>query len=850
MTDVRVAWDGVPSDCRVVVASAREGLGMGIDVAVDVAFASAPTDLDLLGRPAALVIDAQHGQRVLAGRVTRITRVMTAQAGRGRRYRLEIRSSTHLLSLRRRTFVWQHLSVPEVVARVVLAAGYESSDVIVDVKEPHEPRAYVTQYDENDEAFVRRLCEDDGLYFRFDVREGREIFVLEDTSGAAPAGAPDVIQVSARTGAWAPHLIAVDCREVRRRRPGGVRVRDYDPLKPSLALEQSVQMGCSGEQGAEVYAAPGGFRTPEGGRHRAELLLQSMRASASTLTFQTNAITIAPGTQIDLRCARDYEGTARPEGQYFVTAVRHEYAWSTADTQHVLTVEAIPLDVPYRLPRTTKRPVAQGVHTTVVTGEDGHDIHPDEHGRVFVRFPWDREGPADHRSSLPVRTMQPNAPGSMLIPRVGWEVWVMFEDGDPDRPYVIGRTYNAKQPPPVSLPANKTMTSLATHSSPGGKGRNAITFDDGAGRQHLAIAAAFDKGLNVAGNAMIQTAKVDNATVVGSLTRTVAGSEDVSVGEALVVSVASQSASVGGSQKVYVKGSYTSRVATETILVGGALIEQVGNPADGAVNLAKAAALQGVGSRGAVGAALAAGAGLGMAGVEGYKHGGAKGAASAVGMGAVGMAAGMVPGGEAILASVQNAAAPAPWKEKQEKPGSQEAGGGAGGAATDSSAAAGAGAGHRDHVVKGAYTELIGGVHGIVTPGSIGWKVTGPTTFLVGGSHSTKTAKAVHSTTGASKELLGSLQVTSGAEIARIVTGGFTANVGGALKSQAGGGFNLKVNGDLKLKVGGSLDLTGATVTFVCGSSKIAASSDGLLIEASTVTVSKTSKQSSKATHK
>ena len=39
-------------------------------------------------------------------------------------------------------------------------------------------------------------------------------------------------------------------------------------------------------------------------------------------------------------------------------------------------------------------------------------------------------------------------PGSMLLPRVGWEVLVAFEDGDPDRPFILGRTYNAKQPPP------------------------------------------------------------------------------------------------------------------------------------------------------------------------------------------------------------------------------------------------------------------------------------------------------------------------------------------------------------------------------------------------------------------
>jgi type VI secretion system secreted protein VgrG len=783
----------------------------------------------------------------MVGVVTGVVRTMTAQKDVGCQYRFEIRSGLSLLSLRRRTYVWQHLSVPDIVCQVVQSGGYRADDIVANLTEPHPPRPYVTQYDETDEAFIRRLCEDEGLYFRYEAREGREVFILEDTSAMAPAGADQALQVVDRTGVVVPHLIAEDCQDTRLRRPGRVTLRDYDPLKPSLSLEEGAAGGVAREQGTEVYAAPGGFQTPDEGRRRSALLLESIRASAETVTFQTNAITVAAGTRVELRCAPDYVGAARPHGRYFVTGVRHE--WSAEGDRHELAVEAIPLEVPYRLPRTTKRPVACGVHTAIVTGADGHEIHPDEHGRVFVRFPWDREGPDDHHSSLPVRTMQPNTPGSMLIPRVGWEVWVMFEDGDPDRPYVIGRTYNGKQPPPVSLPANKTMTSLATHSSPGAKGHNAITFDDAAGRQHVAIGAAFGKVLNVAGNAMVQTAKVDNEKVGGNLTRTVGGSEDMSVGEAYLVSVASQTASVGGSQKVYVKGNYTSGVASESVLIGAALIEQVGDPAQGAANLAKAAAMQVAGSMGAAGAVLAAGAGLAMAGVEGYEHGGAKGAGAAVGMGALGIAASMVPGGEAILASVQNAAAPAPWKESKEKPGPQQAGGGAGGAASDSSAAAGGGAGHRDHIVKGVYTELIGALHGIITPGSIGWKTTGLSTFLVGGSHSTKTAKVHQTTSGASKELLGSSQIASGANLARIVTGGLTATVG-PLKSHAAGPFNLKVSGDLKLKVGGSLQLSGATVTFVCGGSKVAASSDGLLVEASTITVSKSSKQSSKTTHK
>jgi hypothetical protein len=83
----------------------------------------------------------------------------------------------------------------------------------------------------------------------------------------------------------------------------------------------------------------------------------------------------------------------------------------------------------------------------------------------------------------------------------------------------------------------------------------------------------------------------------------------------------------------------------------------------------------------------------------------------------------------------------------------------------------------------------------------------------------------------------------------RVVTGALTTNIDGALKSSSKGPHNVKATETVTIKVGGSMNIEGSIVAFVCGSSKVAASPGGVLIEASEIKITGDSKQSSTTAH-
>ena len=141
--------------------------------------------------------------------------------------------------------------------------------------------------------------------------------------------------------------------------------------------------------------------------------------------------------------------------------------------------QTLTIDHPFVPLQRTPKPRISGPQTAVVVGS-GSTTDADKYGNVIVQFRWDQLGQSNEHSSCRIRVSQNSAGngfGSMFVPYIGSEVIVSFEDGNPNRPMIIGRVYNGSELPPFNPQTSPNVSTITDASK-----LNSLTMDatDGA----------------------------------------------------------------------------------------------------------------------------------------------------------------------------------------------------------------------------------------------------------------------------------------------------------------------------------------------------------------------------------
>lgn len=467
-------------------------------------------------------------------------------------YALELGPPEWLLTRRAGYRTFLDKTTKEIIVEILDGAGLGGDRLTWRLSGPYEKRLYCVQYGETEWGFIERLLADEGISYWFDMKGEDEpkLVFADDRSGYAGIEGNMILPYSDPTSSIGPrHFFELAVTEVLT--PTKVHVRDYDVRAPDVFVE-----GKAGEGALEHFEYPQSTLVEAAATARATARLQQLQRWKRHASGATDCMRLQPGRAVEIEGCSD----AWLNGSWLVVGVEHDVtlggrndARPSSYTARVLMVPHG--DVPFRPDLARTLPKVSGVETGVTTGPSGEEIHVDDLGRVKIRFPWDRSGVVDDKSSYWVRCLQMCMGGSMVLPRVGWEVPVVYVDGNPDRPFVLGRVYNATAVVPYALPGGQATSGLQSATSPGGGTTNEIRMVDDGGSQQMFIHATKDQ----------------TVTVGGTRTGDVSVNETHDVGLSLIASVtSSQSHSVGADQSVNVGTNFATTVkGSRTEIVGG-----------------------------------------------------------------------------------------------------------------------------------------------------------------------------------------------------------------------------------------------------------------------------------------
>jgi type VI secretion system secreted protein VgrG len=360
-------------------------------------------------------------------------------------YRLRLMPAIQRLerAVRRRTF--NGLTVPQIIARVLeshgLGDGHSRFDHLLGV---YPEREHCVQYDESDLHLLRRLCEEEGISFRFEHHPKRHTLVFSDD----PAGFPEwpravdiddlAEQLSIRT-CYSSHAGEL---YVPQTFPGACGSTQADNHPLWMPFESAVFRGqgqqLSGRQLERVRCErreiTGSSRHPwlrSGGVMRVDGHADAMLNDQWLITdMQHSGKQLAPLQHIPtvnvIQILHAVAAAGESCAPISAARMRETALNQPALARYFNAFQLLPWAMPFRPSLEHVKPCLTGAHTATQT-LDGAD----RMGRIKVRYDWqanDVEQGGEDSWARVVHDLGHRVAGTRLN--------VVFFEGDPDQPVV------------------------------------------------------------------------------------------------------------------------------------------------------------------------------------------------------------------------------------------------------------------------------------------------------------------------------------------------------------------------------------------------------------------------------
>jgi len=513
-------------------------------------------------------------------------------------YRARLVPSMWQLTLSSNCRVFQDQTVVDIVKSVVGDYGLSISD---QTTETYEKLDYCTQYSESDFHFVSRLMEENGIFYWFTHSDQDNKINLGDARSvyadcAVSSTIPYALSTSGAEGgygSWISEFTLTATMVTGQHMTADYNYRNYK----AIVADKLPSASPYGKNAFDRYEYPAGeegylkkIEAPSAGKIVTGFLKAQLPASDSRAAVyhgSGNARSFCSGYTFTLSNNPRKDWNTK----YLLTSVTHHadqvpsYRSSDggAGTGYSNMFVGINAEIVYKPAITFVKPRIPGPQTAMVVAPSGDEMHIDKLGRINVQFLWDRLRKPNTIDNTWVRVAQQwagNGWGTYFWPRLNDEVVVMFLNGDPDNPLVVGSVYNGVNVPKYALPDNSTRSGILTRTSKGGGAANAneLRFEDKENGEQIFINAERDFDIRTEADHRRFVGKTDSLLVTGNrmeefdadLHVTVASNQVEKIGANHDIAVgANLTESVGGNHGENISGNQASKVGMNYAMDAG-----------------------------------------------------------------------------------------------------------------------------------------------------------------------------------------------------------------------------------------------------------------------------------------